>query len=57
MDTATLPVVIAGGPKVSNDREFIKLGKEITVAETGGVCMGRNIWQAKDTGYHLRNCS
>jgi len=48
VETATVPVVIAGGPKVSNDEEFIKLVKEITVADASGVCMGRNIWQAED---------
>jgi len=48
VETATVPVVIAGGPKVSNDEEFIRLVKEIVVAEASGICIGRNIWQAKD---------
>jgi DhnA family fructose-bisphosphate aldolase class Ia len=46
--TATAPVVVAGGPKTSTDEEFIKLVREITVAGASGICIGRNIWQAKD---------
>jgi DhnA family fructose-bisphosphate aldolase class Ia len=48
VDTATVPIVIAGGPKVSSDEEFIKLVEEISISEASGICIGRNIWQAKD---------
>ena len=48
IDTATVPIVIAGGPKVSSDEEFIKLVEEISISGASGICIGRNIWQAKD---------
>lgn len=48
VNTATIPVVIAGGPKVSNDEDFIKLVKEITISDASGICIGRNIWQSRN---------
>ncbi len=45
--TATVPIVIAGGPKVSNDEEFIKLIEDVSLSGASGICIGRNIWQSK----------
>lgn len=43
--TATVPVVIAGGPKTGSDAEFLSMVKECVDAGAAGVCMGRNVWQ------------
>ncbi len=43
--TATVPVVIAGGPKAGSDAEFLSMVKECVDAGAAGVCMGRNVWQ------------
>jgi len=46
--TATVPIVIAGGPKVSGDEEFIKLVEDISLSGASGICIGRNIWQSQN---------
>ncbi len=46
--TATIPVVIAGGPKFPDEAAFISFINEVAAAGVGGICMGRNIWGAKD---------
>ncbi len=43
-----VPVVIAGGPKVSNDKELLKMVKEAMDAGASGLSMGRNIFQHHD---------
>jgi DhnA family fructose-bisphosphate aldolase class Ia len=43
--TATVPIVIAGGPKTGSDVEFLSMVKDCVAAGAAGVCMGRNVWQ------------
>jgi DhnA family fructose-bisphosphate aldolase class Ia len=43
--TATVPVVIAGGPKAGSDAEFLGMAKDCIEAGAAGLCMGRNVWQ------------
>jgi len=42
---ATVPIVVAGGPKTGSDAEFLAMVKACVDAGAAGVCMGRNIWQ------------
>jgi len=43
--TATVPIVIAGGPKTGTDAEFLSMVKDCVVAGAAGACIGRNVWQ------------
>jgi len=45
VQTATVPIVIAGGPKAGTDAEFLRIVRECVEAGAAGVCMGRNVWQ------------
>lgn len=45
VQTATAPVIIAGGPKTGNDAEFLAMVKTCMDAGACGTCIGRNIWQ------------
>ncbi|MGQ9683690.1 MAG: class I fructose-bisphosphate aldolase [Anaerolineae bacterium] len=45
ISTATVPVVIAGGPKAGSDAEFLSMVKDCLDAGSAGICMGRNVWQ------------
>lgn len=42
---ATVPVLVAGGPKTSSDAAFFAMVRECMDAGAAGVVMGRNIWQ------------
>ena len=44
-ETATVPVLAAGGPKTGSDEEFLAMIKDSMDAGGKGVCMGRNVWQ------------
>jgi len=48
INTATVPVLVAGGPKTGSDKEFLTLIKECVDAGAMGVCMGRNVWQREN---------
>jgi class I fructose-bisphosphate aldolase len=43
-----VPVVIAGGPKMSSDREILEMVKGAVEAGGAGVSIGRNIFQHRD---------
>jgi fructose-bisphosphate aldolase/2-amino-3,7-dideoxy-D-threo-hept-6-ulosonate synthase len=43
-----VPVVIAGGPKMKNDREFLKMVEDAINAGAKGVAIGRNIFQSEN---------
>ena len=45
VDGCPVPVVIAGGPQVSNDKELLDMVKGAIDAGAAGVSMGRNIFQ------------
>ncbi|BBG24739.1 class I fructose-bisphosphate aldolase [Sulfuracidifex tepidarius] len=42
------PILIRGGPKTSNDSEFLSMLKEALSAGAKGITVGRNLWQSKD---------
>ncbi len=46
---ATIPVVIAGGPKTDSDFEILKMVEDSINAGGRGVSMGRNIFQHENT--------
>lgn len=43
-----VPVVIAGGPKMSSDRDILEMVKGAIEAGGAGVSMGRNVFQHRD---------
>jgi class I fructose-bisphosphate aldolase len=45
-----VPVIIAGGPKMSSDREILEMVKGAVEAGGAGVSMGRNIFQHREPG-------
>jgi fructose-bisphosphate aldolase/2-amino-3,7-dideoxy-D-threo-hept-6-ulosonate synthase len=44
VQNTTIPVVVAGGPKSSNDTEFLEGIKGCVEAGAAGLCIGRNVW-------------
>jgi len=44
----SIPVVIAGGPKMDSDREILEMVKGSIEAGGAGVSIGRNVFQHKD---------
>jgi class I fructose-bisphosphate aldolase len=44
----SIPVVIAGGPKMDSDREILEMVKGSIEAGGTGVSIGRNVFQHKD---------
>jgi len=48
VDTCPVPLVIAGGPKLENDMDVLKLVYNAVQEGAIGVDMGRNIFQAKN---------
>ena len=43
-----VPVVIAGGPKMSSDRDILEMVKGAVEAGGAGVSIGRNIFQHRE---------
>jgi len=43
-----VPVVIAGGPKIENDRDLLRMVRDSITAGGSGVAIGRNIFQHKN---------
>src|SRR5262249_1448081 len=43
-----IPVLIAGGPKMSSDRDVLHMVAESLQAGGAGVCIGRNVFGADD---------
>lgn len=48
IETCPVPIVVMGGPKVSNEKEFLQMIKNSIEAGAIGGAIGRNIWQYKD---------
>ena len=53
----SVPVVIAGGPKMDSDREILKMVKGSIDAGGAGVSIGRNVFQHKDPTLMVRAIS
>lgn len=47
VDSCPVPVVIAGGPKLRNEFDAMKMAHAAIKAGAKGVDMGRNIWQSR----------
>jgi class I fructose-bisphosphate aldolase len=47
VEVAFAPILIRGGPKTSNDYEFLKMLKDALNAGAKGVTVGRNLWQSE----------
>ncbi len=48
VEGCSIPVVIAGGPKMSSDHDILEMVKGAMMAGGAGVSMGRNIFQHSD---------
>ncbi|MHC1591020.1 MAG: 2-amino-3,7-dideoxy-D-threo-hept-6-ulosonate synthase [Candidatus Helarchaeales archaeon] len=48
VDGCPVPVVIAGGPKISSDQDLLKMIKDATDAGAIGCALGRNAFQHED---------
>lgn len=48
VESSTVPIVIAGGPKTQTDKEFLMMINNAIEAGAKGIVMGRNIWQHKN---------
>lgn len=57
VDSALVPVVIAGGPKVETDEELLEMVKNSVEVGGAGVAFGRNLFQAKAPGKITRAIS
>ena len=53
----SVPVVIAGGPKMDSDREILEMVKGSIEAGGAGVSIGRNVFQHKDPTRMVRAIS
>lgn len=53
----SIPVVIAGGPKMDSDREILEMVKGSIEAGGAGVSIGRNVFQHKDPTRMVRAIS
>jgi class I fructose-bisphosphate aldolase len=42
------PILVRGGPKSSNEEEFIKMMREAIECGAKGITVGRNLWQSRD---------
>ena len=49
ISAASVPIVIADGPKTREDRDFLQLVKKSIQAGAKAICMGRNVWQRQNT--------
>ncbi|EZQ10858.1 aldolase [Candidatus Acidianus copahuensis] len=57
VNTAFSPILIRGGPKTNDDREFISMLKDALDVGSSGITVGRNLWQSKDPGKMARAIS
>ncbi|MCK4554203.1 hypothetical protein KAU19_04540, partial [Candidatus Parcubacteria bacterium] len=53
----SVPVVIAGGPKMDSDKEILEMVKGAIDAGGAGVSIGRNVFQYKDPGIMVKAIS
>ena len=43
-----VPVLVAGGPKISEEKDVLKIVEDIMSVGAAGVAIGRNVWMRKD---------
>lgn len=43
-----VPVLVAGGPKISEEKDVLKIVEDVMSVGVAGVAIGRNIWMRKD---------
>ncbi|MBA3028926.1 MAG: fructose-bisphosphate aldolase [Desulfobacteraceae bacterium] len=48
VEGCAIPVVIAGGPRMENDRDILQMAYDANQAGGAGLSVGRNIFQAKE---------
>jgi len=48
VEACCIPVVIAGGPKLDNDRDLVKMVHDSVAAGAAGLSVGRNVFQHSD---------
>jgi fructose-bisphosphate aldolase / 2-amino-3,7-dideoxy-D-threo-hept-6-ulosonate synthase len=48
IDYSLVPVLIAGGPRASNERDVLEMVRGAMDAGASGIAMGRKIWQSRD---------
>jgi len=53
----SVPVVIAGGPKMNSEKEILEMVKGSIIAGGAGVSIGRNVFQYKDSKAMVRAIS
>lgn len=46
--SATVPVLMSGGPKVDDPRDFLKVVRSVMDAGAAGVVVGRNVFQSEN---------
>ncbi|QKR00043.1 aldolase [Metallosphaera tengchongensis] len=48
VEASFAPILIRGGPKTSNDLEFLKMLRDAIDAGASGITVGRNLWQSQN---------
>jgi class I fructose-bisphosphate aldolase len=48
VETSFSPILIRGGPKTTNELEFLSMLRDAVDAGASGVTVGRNLWQSSD---------
>jgi len=43
-----VPVLVAGGPKISEEKDILKVVEDVMNAGASGVAIGRNVWMRND---------
>jgi DhnA family fructose-bisphosphate aldolase class Ia len=43
-----VPVLVAGGPKISDEKDVLKIVEDVMSVGAAGVAIGRNVWMRKD---------
>ncbi|MCS7093706.1 MAG: 2-amino-3,7-dideoxy-D-threo-hept-6-ulosonate synthase [Candidatus Aenigmarchaeota archaeon] len=43
-----VPVLVAGGPKIEDEKEFLKIVEDVMSVGARGVVVGRNVWERRD---------
>jgi DhnA family fructose-bisphosphate aldolase class Ia len=43
-----VPILVAGGPKISEEKDVLKIVEDIMSVGAAGVAIGRNVWMRKD---------
>ena len=51
---STVPIIIAGGPKVETQREALAMVRGAMDAGGAGIIMGRNVWRAENPAAMMR---